>query len=82
MKKLYRLTQTIQYDVFAESEEEAKKLVHNAYARSADNEDPYWFTDSIKEVEPHNAAMPINAVWDEEKEEWDYSESNRMYWGW
>jgi hypothetical protein len=82
MKKLYRLTQIIEYDVFADNEEEAKKLVSDAYARIADSEDPTWFTDSIKEVEPHNAAMPINASWDDEKEEWDYSESNRMYWGW
>jgi hypothetical protein len=79
MKKLYRLTQVIQYDVFAESEAEAKKLVHDAYARIENHK---WFTDSITEVEPHNAAMPINALWDEEKEEWDFSEANSMYWGW
>ena len=66
-KQFYQLTKTSTYEVLAESEEEATALVRKAYEQ---DEELYWWTDTIKVVSNDDDINPINAQWDEDTQTW------------
>ena len=66
-KKFYQLTKVSTYEVLAENEEEATALVRKAYEQ---DEELYWWTDTIKVVSNDDDINPINAQWDEDTQTW------------
>ena len=66
-KKFYQLTKVSTYEVLAENEEEATALVRKAYEQ---DEELYWWTDTIKVVSTDDDINPINAQWDEDTQTW------------
>lgn len=66
-KKFYQLTKVSTYEVLAENEEQAHALVSQAYGNE---EELYWWTDTIKEVSADDDILPINASWDEDTQTW------------
>ena len=67
MKKVYRLVNEVMYEVFADSEQEAKDMVRQYHEHC----EPTWYTDTIVEMKLEDDINPINGSWNEETQTWE-----------